>query len=157
LSDPKQSPRCPPDNPVTIAHLSTLQGIITRLAGNSAQCKTWCLTLVTALIAFAGAAHAIAPIQITILPIAMFLVLDAAYLGVERAYRDLYNTTVHDIRREHYTLEHAFAAGASLTLRRWFASHKSWSIWVFYYPLIILYIYAVRFSNLAAILAAAPK
>ena len=157
MSDPKQSPRYPADHPATIAHLSILQGIITRLAGNSAQCKTWCLTLVTALIAFAGAAHAIAPIQITILPIAMFLVLDAAYLGVERAYRDLYNGVVKEIHDQHYTLVHTFAAGASLSLMRWLGSHKSWSIWVFYYPLIILYIYAIRFSNLAAILAAAPK
>ena len=157
MSDPKQSSRFLADNPAAIAHLSILQGIITRLAGNSAQCKTWCLTLVTALIAFAGGAHTIAPIQITILPIAMFLVLDAAYLGVERAYRDLYNTVVNDIRDQRYTLVHAFAAGASLTFPRWLGSHKSWSIWVFYYPLIILYIYAVRFSDLAAILAGAPK
>ena len=157
MSDPKQSPRYPADNPATIAHLSTLEGIITRLAGDSAQCKTWCLTLVTALIAFASAAHTIAPIQITILPIAMFLVLDAAYLGVETAYRDLYNTVVNDIRHQRYTLAHAFTAGASLTFMRWLGAHKSWSIWVFYYPLIILYIYTVHFSDLAAILAAAPK
>jgi hypothetical protein len=157
LSDPKQSPRCPADNPATIAHLSMLQGIITRLAGNSAQCKTWCLTLVTALIAFAGAAHTIAAIQITILPIAMFLLLDAAYLGVERAYRDLYNAMVDDIHHQRYTLAHAFAVGASLTLMRWLGSQKSWSIWAFYYPLIILYVYAVRFSNLATTLAAAPR
>lgn len=157
MNDPKLLLRCSADNPATIAHLNTLQAIITRLAGNSAQCKTWCLTLVTALIAFAGAAHAIAPIQITILPIGMFLVLDAAYLGVERAYRDLYNTVVDDIRHERYTLAHAFTAGASLTFMRWLGSHKSWSIWVFYYPLIILHIYAVRSSDFAAMLTAVPR
>jgi hypothetical protein len=157
VNNPELSLRCPADNPATIAHLNTLQGIITRLAGNSAQCKTWCLTLVTALIAFAGAAHTIAPIQITILPIAMFLVLDAAYLGVEKAYRDLYNAVVDDIRHQRYMLTHAFAAGASLTFMRWLGSHKSWSIWVFYYPLIILYIYAVGSSDFAAMLTAVPK
>jgi hypothetical protein len=146
----------PADNPATIAHLNTLQAIITRLAGNSTQCKTWCLTLVTALVAFGGAAHTIAPIQVAILPIGMFLVLDAAYLGVERAYRDLYNGMVREIRLGKYPLTAAFAAGANLTFCRWLGSHKSWSIWVFYYPLILLYAYTVFFSPLAAILAVPP-
>jgi uncharacterized membrane protein YoaK (UPF0700 family) len=147
------SPFAPADNPASIAHLNTLQGIITRLAGNSAQCKTWCLTLVTALIAFAGTAHNVGPIKLAILPIAMFLVLDAAYLGVEKAYRDLYNDVVRQIRRGSYALDGVFAAGAGLTLGLWFKSQKSWSIWAFYYPLIIAYIVVVSCSGLAAILA----
>ena len=45
----------PADNAAVIAHLNYLQAIITRLAGNSAQCKTWCLAIVSALFSFAGA------------------------------------------------------------------------------------------------------
>jgi hypothetical protein len=33
---------------VWIAHLNHMQAIITRLAGNSLQCKTWCLAIVGA-------------------------------------------------------------------------------------------------------------
>jgi len=134
-----------------------LQGVITRLASNSAQCKTWCLTLVTALTALAGATHSIAPIEITILPIVMLLVLDAAYLGVEESYRALYNAAVTEIRARRYALGDVFTAAASLDFCRWLGSHKSWSIWVFYYPLIALYVVAVWFSNLAGLLAAASK
>jgi len=32
----------PPDNPAVLAHLGMLQGNATRLAGASAQCKSWC-------------------------------------------------------------------------------------------------------------------
>ncbi len=157
MSAPSHSPRCSANDPAVIAHLGTLQTIISRLANNSAQCKAWCLTLVTALIAFASAAHTISAIRIVILPVTMFLVLDAAYLGAEKAYRDLYNVAVEDIRHQRYTLEHVFAAGARLTIPNWLRSLKSWSIWVFYYPLIIAYVYTVRISGLAAMLTASSK
>ena len=31
-------------------HLSIMQGVIGRMAGNSASCKTWCITLVAAVL-----------------------------------------------------------------------------------------------------------
>jgi hypothetical protein len=44
----------PADNPAAIAHLNHVQAIIARLAGNSLQCKTWCLAIVGALFGLAG-------------------------------------------------------------------------------------------------------
>jgi hypothetical protein len=91
MSDPT-SPFYPADNPATLAHITLLQGIITRLAGNSASCKTWCLTLVGVLLSLAAAAHASVIAAIAIIPVVFFGFLDAMYLGEERAYRDLYGT-----------------------------------------------------------------
>ena len=42
LAQQPASPLDPAENPAVIAHLNMLQAVITRLAGNSAQCKTWC-------------------------------------------------------------------------------------------------------------------
>jgi hypothetical protein len=55
--DPSSSPFWPADSPAATTHITLLQGIITRLANNSASCKTWCLTLVAALLSLSGAAH----------------------------------------------------------------------------------------------------
>ncbi len=63
-----------------------LQGIINRMAGNSASCKTWTVTLVAALLALLVGKQ----IQIYILLICLILVvlllfvLDCYYLGLER-------------------------------------------------------------------------
>jgi len=40
---------------IITAHVQLLEGIITRLANNSASCRTWCLTLVAAILSLAGA------------------------------------------------------------------------------------------------------
>ena len=45
----------PANSPAAITHLNMLQAVITRLAGNSAQCKTWCVAIVSALFGLAGA------------------------------------------------------------------------------------------------------
>src|SRR5438132_11650719 len=89
--DKAPSPLAPAESPAVIAHLNMLQGIITRLAGNSAQCKTWCITIVAAIVAFAGAMKNEKLVALAIIPLAIFGLLDATYLANEQAYRDLYN------------------------------------------------------------------
>jgi hypothetical protein len=74
----------PADNASTIAHLNYLQAIITRLAGNSAQCKTWCLAIVSALFGFANATKNDKIVAVAVIPIVIFYLVDAAYLGRER-------------------------------------------------------------------------
>ena len=39
------------ESPAVIKHIELLQDIISRMANNSAACKTWALTIITALIA----------------------------------------------------------------------------------------------------------
>jgi hypothetical protein len=73
-----------------IEHLSLIQGVITRLAGNSFLIKGWAVTLVSALSAFAAkdADRTIAWIGCG--AAVVFAVLDAMYLANERAFRELY-------------------------------------------------------------------
>src|ERR1700749_3735834 len=77
----------PADNPAAIAHLNQVQAIIARLAGNSLQCKTWCLAIVGALFGLAGASKNPTVALIAIVPVLIFACIDAAYLENERAFR----------------------------------------------------------------------
>lgn len=85
MNSPNQPPQVinpiNPDSSSVQSYLNTLQGIVSRMAGNSANCKTWCITLVSAiLVAIADKAK---PNYgwLALIPIVVFLFLDAYYLG----------------------------------------------------------------------------
>jgi hypothetical protein len=136
--DPTASDFYPADNPAAIAHINLLQGIINRLAGNSASCKTWCLTLVSALLSFAGSAHNAAVMMVALIPIVALGYLDARYLAQEKAYRDLYADVVDKLRRKDYKLGDAFNAVAPAA--KFVPAFKSWSVWPMYLGLLALYV-----------------
>ena len=67
------------------SHISMLQGIINRMAGNSANCKNWTVTLVAAmLVLLVDKEMKIPNAWICLIPIALFYFLDCYYLGLER-------------------------------------------------------------------------
>lgn len=59
------------ESPAVIKHIEFLQDIISRMANNSAACKTWALTIITALIALSTVMQRIS-IIICIIPTIMF-------------------------------------------------------------------------------------
>ena len=73
------------ERPAVQGYLSMLQGIINRMAGNSASCKTWTVTLVTALLALQAKAevHLSYPL-LCLIAIVLLYLLDCYYLGLER-------------------------------------------------------------------------
>ena len=132
------------ESPAVIAHLSLLQGIVTRLAVNSASCKTWCITLVAALVSLAGATRAPLVVTVTIAPIVIFGFLDAMYLARERAYRALYAVIVAKVRGGTYGLSDVFEVTARISVSASFSALLSWSIWFVYGGLLATYITAHR-------------
>ena len=73
------------ERPVVQGYLSMLQGIINRMAGNSASCKTWTVTLVTALLVLVVEKDIRLPNPyLCLLPIVLLFLLDCYYLGLER-------------------------------------------------------------------------
>src|SRR5438309_7351277 len=55
--DPTQARRLlQVDSPSVQSHLTMLQSVVNRLAANSAACKTWCVSLVSALAVVAAQA-----------------------------------------------------------------------------------------------------
>lgn len=72
-------------------HLELIQGIITRLAGNSFLIRGWSVTLVSALFALTAKGVNIGFVYVSYFPCIMFAGLDAYYLCMERRFRALYD------------------------------------------------------------------
>ena len=78
-------------------YLNILQGIKNRLAGNSLSCKTWCVTIVAAVLVLALDKSKPETMLVALVPIGFLLLLDAYYLSLERDFRDIYNNFVADL------------------------------------------------------------
>jgi len=139
-SDKPGSPLAPAESTAVTAHLNMLQAIIARLAGNSAQCKTWCVTIVSALFGLAGATKSGRIAVAAIIPILVFGFVDAAYLANEKAYRDLYNRIVARIRGNTYGLGDFGDLSAPSDAGHYIWAFSSWSVWPVYLGLIIAYV-----------------
>ena len=75
------------DCPAVQAHITMLQGIISRMANNSANCKTWSITIIAAmLVLIVDKNMGFSNVWICYLPIGLFFFLDCYYLGLERAF-----------------------------------------------------------------------
>ena len=71
------------ENSAVQAHISMLQGIINRMAANSANCKTWTVTLVAAmLVLLVDKEMKIPNAWVCLIPIVLFYFLDCYYLGL---------------------------------------------------------------------------
>ena len=70
-------------------YLEMMQGNIERMASNSANCKAWMVTIVSALMALQCSVAALNGwILLGILPIVLFWYLDVYYLHLERGMRN---------------------------------------------------------------------
>jgi hypothetical protein len=134
------SPLVPAESPAIMAHLKMLQAVIMRLAGNSAQCKTWCVAIVSALFGLAGATKSGRMATAAIIPIIVFGFVDAAYLANEMAYRDLYNRIVAKIRSGSYGLADFGDLSAPADAGHFMWALSSWSVWPVYLGLTIAYV-----------------
>ena len=155
--DLKDSPFWPADDPAVIAHMNILQGVINRLATQSGSCKTWCLTIVGALVTLAGATRSPGIVQFAIVPIIVFAYLDTMYLANEKEFRVLYNSTATAVSTGAYKRGNAFqAVPAKVSIVRAGAAFLSWSIWPVYLSLILAYLIAY-FTGWIAALAQVPR
>ena len=76
------------DAQTTVEHLKLVQGVVARMAGNSAQMKAWAVSLVTAAFVLSGLSdepHWLIPLGGCI-PVIAFWTMDAKYLHLERCY-----------------------------------------------------------------------
>jgi hypothetical protein len=73
-------------------YLQMVQGVISRMASNSFVVKGWSVTLTAALLAFAAKDNDASFAWIAAGAVAVFGVLDARYLALERAFISVYDT-----------------------------------------------------------------
>ena len=68
-------------------YISLLQENINRMASNSANCKTWLVTILAALLALQVSLQELQGILwIALIPAILFYILDGYYLGLERRF-----------------------------------------------------------------------
>lgn len=79
------------DKTDALKYIDILQACITRMANNSEKCKTWCITIVAALIALSLNGAQGGYRYLIFIPIASLWFLDAFYLYLEREFRFIYN------------------------------------------------------------------
>jgi hypothetical protein len=131
------------DSPSVQSHLSLQQAVINRLAGNSASCKTWCVTLVSAIVVVVAEHQRSNLLFTALIPIILFFGLDAYYLGLERSFRSAYGDFVCKLHIGEATVEDAFILhpasseppGLISTVLR---AMLSVSVWPFYATLALL-------------------
>lgn len=82
-----------PPSDALCSYLEMVQGVITRMGQNSFNAKTWSVTLMGAVLAFADTASSFG-VWLAIVPAMAFWLLDVFYLRQERLYRALYNAAV---------------------------------------------------------------
>jgi len=137
------------DSPSVHSYLGFLQATITRMATNCTGCKTWCITLVSATIVIIADKGKPNYVWITLIPLALFLFLDAYYLSLERCFRTLYNDFIHKLHANTATTYDLYNLTPSRGMSKAMASTAkallSPSIWPFYVLLAAMLV-IVRFS-----------
>jgi len=145
------------DSPTVQSSLQILQGVINRMAANSAASKTWCIALVSAIVVVIAGKNNPSYVWIALIPIVLFLFLDAYYLALERNFRDQYKKFVKKLHAGSVTVDDLFLVtpGNKLVVSI-FWSFFSLSVWPFY-GLLIAMILVFRFWFLNEPPAATPS
>jgi len=120
-------------------HLGILQTITSRMAGNSTSCKTFCITLVSAILVIVADKGKPNYAFIAVIPILLFFFLDTYYLGLEKAFRERYKDFVMKYHRDDLVVEDMYDVAPKGGL----AGHMvdavtSWAVLPFYSVLLLM-------------------
>lgn len=136
------------DSPAVQSSLTILQDVITRMASNSANAKTWCIALVSAILILLADKSSPDLTWIAIAPIILFCMLDAYYLSMEKDFRDRYNLFVKKLHTGIAIVDDLFVVlppGQSpLSAKNVWRAFRSFSVWPFY-GIQVLILLVVRF------------
>lgn len=119
------------DESVRIAHLTMLQGVITRMGANSFTLKALAATFGSAAIAIMASVETPSPFYpiAAMVPMIIFWLMDAQYLRLERGYRNLFDHVRRGEKIDPYSLDASpFMADVVPVLRQ----ALSWSVAWFY-------------------------
>lgn len=119
-----------------VKHLEFIENIIKRLADNSFSIKKLCISIFVAIIAFATNGGMNIHMKLYCLCLSCFIViifmfLDAYYLSMERAFRNLYDDVCID-KCDTYLMKIQIGFWDSMK------AVGSKSVWIFYGALIVL-------------------
>ena len=122
-------------------HISLFQDSINRMASNSSNCKTWCIGIVGAILAFMATYPALSQsIWVASFIALPFLFLDAYYLGLEKRFRYQEKKIVLEYKSTGNVEEYIYNLGPSCEhkVRSFVQGLLSPSTWPTYLIVIIL-------------------
>jgi hypothetical protein len=134
-----QSRQLDESSPSVHTHLNILQGVVQRMASNSASCKTWCITIVSAVLVLIADKGKPELFWLALFPIPVFAALDIYYLGLERGFRASYNTFVNRLHNGSLSVEDLYSVTPAKEIG-WLRAESlfSYSVLGFYTPLALL-------------------
>jgi len=127
------------ESPAVQAHLTITQSVIQRMASNSASCKAWCITLVSAILVIVADKGRPNYALLALIPTLLFLVLDSYYLALERGFRESYNSFIGKLHEGKVRAEDVYyIVPQGRPVRRLVGALLSFSVWPFYVTLIVM-------------------
>jgi len=115
------------------AHLTITQSVVQRMASNSASCKAWCITLVSAILVIVADKGKPDYALLALIPTFLFLALDAYYLALERGFRESYNSFIQKLHGGQMEATDVFyITPKGPLIRKMGGALLSFSIWPFY-------------------------
>lgn len=121
------------------AHITIMQAVIQRMAENSRSCKTWCITIASAVLILVVRIEKPGYVLLALIPTAMFLLLDAYYLALERNFRRSYEAFVEKLHEGKPIANELYVVSPTGSIvRQFFSSFSSFSIWLFYLTLALM-------------------
>jgi len=127
------------------AHLAITQSVIQRMATNSASCKAWCITLVSAILVVIADKGKPEFALLALIPTFLFLALDTYYLALEKMFRLSYNDFIDKLHRGKVIASDLYAVVPSGNMVKTIGmSMMSFSIWPFYVTLVVMILIAKK-------------
>ncbi|EGQ9313404.1 hypothetical protein [Vibrio cholerae] len=127
------------ESPSVQAHLAMLQNVIQRMASNSSSCKSWCITLVSAVLVIVADKGKPDYAWIALLPTVIFACLDAYYLALEKGFRETYNKFVEKLHSKSLVSSDLYAIKPQEQMsKHQIDAMRSISVWGFYIPLVFM-------------------
>jgi hypothetical protein len=128
-------------SPSVQTHLGILQSTIQRMANNSSSSKTWCITVVSAILVVVADKEEPNFAFIALIPTLLFLALDTYYLSLEKAFRESYNSFIHRLHQGELQPSDLYSVSPKGKMsKHQLEALKSFSIWGFYLTLVVLII-----------------
>jgi hypothetical protein len=124
-------------------HLTIMQDVIQRMAANSSSAKTWCVTLVSAVLVIVADKGKPQYAWIAMLPTILFAALDIYYLALEKGFRRSYNGFIDKLHASSLISSDLYSVELSGSFsRHLLESARSFSVWGFYGSMVVLIIIA---------------
>ncbi len=123
-------------SPSVQTHLGIIQGVIDRMAGNATSCKTWCITLVSAILVVIADKDRPNLALLAVPPVLIFGALDVYYLALENGFRNSYDAFITKLHAGKLLPSDLYSMRPSGKFKA--KALKSFSVWAFYGSLLVI-------------------